>query len=75
MNEQTTRRAQIKAGLEIIKAIADTIRELKEVPSGELYARIMGQISFENYQAVIGTLKRAWLVKVENHLLIWVEPK
>jgi effector-binding domain-containing protein len=66
---------QIKATLETLRAVADAIRELKTVPSGVLYARVMGHFNFETYKAVIGTLVRAGLVKEhDSHLLEWVGP-
>ena len=30
---------ELKSGLAVITAVADTIRELKEVPSGTIYSR------------------------------------
>ena len=62
---------QIKASLGVLKAIADTIKELKEVPSGHLYAGVMNTLSLEEYNTVIGILKRAGLVTEVNYLLKW----
>lgn len=70
----TITKEQIKASLEVLKALADTIRELKSVPSGELYARVMGVLTLNQYQSAIQTLKRTGLVKESGHLLTWVEP-
>lgn len=61
-----------KAAVEIIKAIADTIKELKRVPNGELWAHCMGKMSFNDYQKVIDILKGAGLIKEINNELIWV---
>ena len=65
---------EIKAGVEVLRAVADAIRELKQVPSGHLYARLMGYMDLAAYERIIGVLKNAGLVREENHLLIWVEP-
>jgi hypothetical protein len=67
-----TTAAQAKAAIGILTAVADTIRELKEVPSGHLYARVMGHLSLAQYEQVIGVLKGAGLIRVENHLISWV---
>jgi hypothetical protein len=64
---------QAKALIQIVQAIADTIKELKEVPSGVLYAHLMGKMSLDNYQYIIGILKESGKVKESNHLLSWQE--
>lgn len=53
-------------------AIAEAIRELKTVPSGELYARLMGKLSLEQYESLIGSLVKVGLVTKAGHLLRWV---
>ena len=65
-----------KAAFEIVKAVADCIRELKTIPSGHLYARLMesGNIELDDYYGIINVLKNTGLVCEENNLLIWVEP-
>lgn len=64
-----------KAAIATIAALGCAIRELGQVPSGELYARVMGHMTIENYQSAIDTLVRAKLVERKNsHLLVWVEP-
>jgi hypothetical protein len=63
---------QQQAAVETIRAVADALRELKEVPSGHLYARLMGHTSLQSYELIISTLKSAGLVTEQNHLLTWV---
>lgn len=70
----TVTKEQLKAGLEVLKALADCIRELGSVPSGELYARVMGTLTLDQYMSCIQTLKRTGLVKESGHLLTWIEP-
>ena len=65
---------QKDAVMGIVLAVADVIRALGSVPSGHLYARLMGKISLDDYNAVIGALKTAGVVKEENFLLTWVGP-
>lgn len=65
---------QVRAAVNTVVVLTETIRELKEVPSGVLYAQVMGHMSFENYQAAIALIKRTKLVSEENHVLRWVGP-
>ena len=68
----TTDNKQIAAVAGIAAAIADTIRELGSVPSGHLYARLMGHMSLETYEDIIGVLVRKGMVRQEpSHLLVW----
>ena len=68
-------RAGIEAAANVVLAVADCIRELGTVPSGHLYARLMGQLDIESYQSVIGTLVRAGVVREHpSHLLEWIGP-
>jgi hypothetical protein len=62
---------QLSAGAQIVAAVADAIRELKEVPSGHLYAHLMGQLSFDQYNRIIFLLKETKMIREENFLLIW----
>lgn len=58
---------------ELVAILGATIRELKQVPSGELYAHVMDKLSLENYTKVIELLKKAKLVEESNaHLLTWI---
>lgn len=63
---------QEKAALAIVIAVGEAIKELGSVPSGHLYARLMGNMSLETYNKVIALLVKTGAVKDENHLLTWV---
>ena len=63
------------AAVETMKAVADAIRSLGEVPSGHLYANLVGQLSLAQFEQIIGILKRAGLVREKGHLLTWLEPE
>jgi hypothetical protein len=68
-------KGSVKAAVNVIVAVADCIRELRTVPSGHLYARLMGHLSIDDYQSVIATLIRAGLVHEHpSHLLEWIGP-
>ena len=63
------------AAVGVVMAVADCLRELRTVPSGHLYARLMGHLSIDDYQSVIATLVRAGLVREHpSHLLEWIGP-
>ena len=65
---------QAKAGLSLVMAVAETIQDLGEVPSGHLYAALMSRMSIDQYTRVIDILKKAELIKESNSLLTWVGP-
>lgn len=66
---------QINAALEIMRAVADCIKELGRVPSGELYARLMDKMDINTYNRIIERLTKAGLIEVVNHEIIWKDPK
>jgi hypothetical protein len=73
---ETQLRQQILAHVQMTAIIADTIQELKEVPSGHLYARVMGSMSLEMYNFFIDTLIKSKVVRRDpSHLLVWIGPK
>jgi hypothetical protein len=68
--------ARVEGTLRVLLAIAQTIEELGTVPSGHLYARLMGHLDIDAYQSVIATLVRSGLVRQHaNHLLEWIGPQ
>lgn len=74
MQEPTTLKRQAAAYVMACGAVAEAIRDLGEIPSGELYARLMGHMSLQTYDRIIGSLVRAELVTNSCHLLKWVGP-
>lgn len=65
-------KAQKHAVISATLALADAVRELGSVPSGHLYARVMGQLQLEEYEAMIGCLIRNGIIsKDDNHVLTW----
>jgi hypothetical protein len=73
---ENTKSVQTKAALMVLAAVAETIRELGSVPSGHLYAQLMGRMDFQGYTKLIDTLKGAGLVS-ENRQneLTWIGPR
>ena len=65
-------KAETRAALWIVAAVGEAIRDLGEVPSGHLYAGLMGNMSLATYERIIGILKDQGMVSESNHLLRWV---
>lgn len=63
---------QEKAALQVVLAVGSAIKELGSVPSGHLYARLMGQMSLETYTKIINILVKTGAVTNEGHLLTWI---
>ncbi|MCI0665882.1 MAG: hypothetical protein L0220_32910 [Acidobacteria bacterium] len=57
--------------VEIGKAIAFTVRELKSVPSGHVYAGLMGEIDLTIYTYLVDSLVKAGLVRKSGNVLHW----
>ena len=66
--------AQVRAAFDLVIAVSEAIRELGEVPNGELYARVMGTLDYQSYTHIIAQLKRAGLVRETSNLLVWIGP-
>ena len=65
-------KARMQAGFTLLHAIAETIRFLGEVPSGDIYARLAERITLGDYERAIAILKRSGLVtETRSHLLRW----
>ena len=62
----------LAARLHFIRILADSVKEAGRIPSGHLYAAVMGIATLEAYQSCVETLKRSGLIKEVNHELIWV---
>lgn len=70
-NNDVLRSIRIKSAIAGIQAIADAIRDLKEVPSGELYASVMQYLTLSQYEHIINILLRSKVITRENNLLKW----
>jgi hypothetical protein len=62
-----------KAYIGMAMALQEAIQHLGEVPSGHLYARLMGSIDLDTYNGLLDILKEAGVIKVSSsHLITWV---
>ena len=69
-------KTELQAGLQIMLAVAQTIHELGEVPSGTLYAQLMGKMDMAGYERMIDVLVAQNLVaRAPMHVLKWCGPK
>lgn len=59
---------------DLIVAVADVIRDLGEVPAGELYARVMNELTLANFEGIVTVLEKGGLVRRDAHVLRWVGP-
>lgn len=57
--------AAVRASVAILEAVVD----LGSIPSGHLYAQLMGRMSLENYNAIINGLVKAGMLTDRGHLL------
>lgn len=67
---------QAAAIVETLKTLAEIIRTAGRIPSGHLYAQLAGLYTLDQYNAFIGVLKRAGLVKESGfYELLWIGPQ
>jgi hypothetical protein len=61
-----------KLAIEIVMAVAETIREAGEIPSGHLYAGLMEKgCTMAQYDNLIRTLIESGIVRKSGHMLKW----
>lgn len=70
----TPTREQVRAAFDLMVAVTEVIRDVKEIPSGVLYARLMDKLSFPAYMAMLESLQRTKLIEVKSHVIYWVGP-
>lgn len=63
------------SAVQILAAMAEAIRQVGSIPSGHLYAQMIGVMSMSDYEAAVGLLKRAGLVEETANVLRWIGPK
>jgi hypothetical protein len=66
---------QVRAVFDVLVTLTEVIRTKGEIPSGELYAAVMGKIDLRTYELILSKIKGSGLVVEKNHLLVWVGPK
>jgi len=66
-----TTKEQLVAGLNTLRALADTVKELGEVPSGHLYNVVMGIMDLQAYEKAIGLLVGSGIIQRRGNVLVW----
>ena len=65
---------QIATYLDAIRAIADAVRDAREIPSGTVYAACGGNLTLDVYEGIIRRLVGAELITMRGYMLVWVGP-
>ncbi len=69
-------REQLLGAAGVVFALAECIREAREVPSGTLYAVVAGRVNLAAYEIILRTLVRAGLIEVTRaHVIRWIGPE
>ena len=61
--EPAPTREQLRAGIDALLALCEAIRSLGSVPSGVLYAHVMGVMSIDAYASAVATMKSTAMTK------------
>lgn len=57
--------------VDVIKSMAEAVNASPNgIPSGHLYAHVMGFMSLEMYERIVGLMLEAKAIKKEGHLLL-----
>jgi hypothetical protein len=74
-SEMTVTKEQLIGALRVMDVIVDCIKEGGDngIPSGHLYAHLMGSMRLETYEKMIGMLIEAGRIKRSNHVLYYVK--
>lgn len=67
-------KSDVKLALAALLVVSEAIREVKQVPSGTLYAMLCAKLSLDAYSAIIRTLEGAGVISVKNRLITWTGP-
>lgn len=61
----------------IVQAVEEAIKEFgpRGVPSGHLYANLMGIMSYHTYQSMIDAMITLKRIKISNHVITWIGDK
>lgn len=64
----------IKQAIQVAHIVGSAIMAAGKdgIPSGHLYAMLMGKVSLEAYQGCVNLLKRERIVSESNHVLTWI---
>jgi hypothetical protein len=62
--------------LALASRIAYAIKTVGSIPSGHIYAQVMGETDLETYNTILGVLKSAKMISIApSHMIKWIGPK
>jgi len=64
-------RDELKAGLIVLAIMAETIREFGSIPSGHLYAQMMGKVTIDGFESAVRTLCGSTVIRKAGDVLHW----
>jgi len=64
---------QVNAAVAAANAILECVRDTGGIPSGHLYARLMGSMSLDTYTMLIDVLKNSGKIVETSNFLTYVE--
>ncbi|MGL6095385.1 MAG: hypothetical protein ACRC7O_06255 [Fimbriiglobus sp.] len=65
--------AALAALVGLIRAVAETIREVGEAPSGTVFAALQAAgVTLTQYERIVQTLVDVKAVEKRGHLLVWI---
>lgn len=67
-----TQEQKMQAAVQIMKAVAEAIKEAGSIPSGHLYSQLMGKMSLGSYEKMIAMMQRMGIIKVDDHFISYV---
>lgn len=73
--ETTATKQELKAGLSVVLAVAEAIREAGEFPAGTLYAVLTGRVDIQGFDKIVSIITGSGLVEKRGDLLRWVGPE
>jgi hypothetical protein len=59
----------------ILAAILETVAEVNDAPSGHMYAALMGKVSLDDYNELLGIARNVGLVTVSPAHLVSITDK
>ena len=65
----------MRATVETLRAMAEAIQSLGQVPKGHLYASVMHVLDLASFNRSIEALKAAGVVTEQNLMLTWLPAK
>ena len=71
-----TQNEKLAAGLGIIRAVLETVREVGRAPRGVVYAALMSHgATMEHYSQIENICVNTGLVRRESDCLVWIGPQ